>query len=59
MQANQAQVLHQLTHFQSALADLEHALRSGQTEALHALIAQASQARAGWHLQSGHASPES
>ena len=59
LHANQAQVLHQLTFFQSALADLEQALHRGDAEALQTLIARASQARAGWHLQSGHASPES
>ncbi len=51
LSANSAEVLRQVAHFRSALAQFETALTSGDTQALQCLIQQASDVRASWQLQ--------
>jgi prephenate dehydrogenase len=55
LNANQAEVLAQMTHFRSALDAFENALKQGNTAALQQLIQQASAVRSGWTLQAGNA----
>jgi len=52
LSANRTEVLAQLAHFQTALAQLEAAMQQGDTAALQQLIQQASSVRSGWALQS-------
>jgi prephenate dehydrogenase len=52
LSANRTEVLAQLVHFQTALAQLEAAMQHGDTTALQQLIQQASSVRSGWALQS-------
>ena len=54
LSANRTEVLAQLAHFQTALAQLEVAMQQGDTTALQQLIQQASDVRAGWSLQAGN-----
>jgi prephenate dehydrogenase len=49
--ANQAEVLAQSRHFRRALDQLEAAMQAGDAHMLQTLIHQASEARAGWHMQ--------
>jgi len=51
LSANRTEVLAQLAHFQTALAQLEAAMQQGDTTALQQLIQQASDVRSGWSLQ--------
>jgi prephenate dehydrogenase len=51
LSANRTEVLAQLAHFQTALAQLEAAMQQGDTTALQQLIQQASDVRSGWALQ--------
>ena len=55
LSANRTEVLAQLAHFQTALAQLEAAMQHGDTTALQQLIQQASSVRSGWALQAGNA----
>ena len=55
--ANRTEVLAQLAHFQSSLAQFEAAIQQGDTTGLQQLIQQASDVRSGWALQSGPAHP--
>ena len=48
--ANRAQVLAQLSQFQTALQELEKTIENNDLQALHRLIGQASQARSTWRL---------
>jgi prephenate dehydrogenase len=48
--ANRAQVLAQLSQFQTALQELEKTIENNDLQALHRLIDQASQARSTWRL---------
>jgi prephenate dehydrogenase len=54
LSANRTEVLAQLAHFQTALAQLEAAMQQGDTTALQQLIQQASSVRSGWALQAGN-----
>jgi len=54
LSANRTEVLAQLAHFQTALAQLEVAMQQGDTTALQQLIQQASDVRADWSLQAGN-----
>jgi prephenate dehydrogenase len=56
LSANQSEVLSQIKHFKTALAQLEDALKNQDTQALQSLIAQASQVRSAWKLQATDAS---
>ena len=51
LSANQAEVLSQMGYFKQALAQLEDALKSQDTQALQSLITKASQVRSHWKLQ--------
>ena len=51
LSANRTEVLTQLAHFQTALAQLEAAMQQGDTTGLQQLIQQASDVRSGWALQ--------
>jgi prephenate dehydrogenase len=53
LSANQSEVLTQISHFRAALDKFENALTSGDTQALQALIQQASDVRGAWTLN-GH-----
>ena len=55
LSANQSEVLTQLAHFQSSLAQFQAAIQSNNTPALQQLIQQASDVRSGWALQTGNA----
>ena len=55
LSANHAEVRTQLAHFRAALDQFDHALQSGNTAALQALIQQASDVRSAWTLQAGNA----
>ncbi len=55
LSANQTEVLKQIGHFRTALAQFENALKQGDTSALQQLIQQASEVRSGWSLQAGDA----
>ena len=57
LSANRTEVLAQLAHFQSSLAQFEAAMQQGDTTGLQQLIQQASDERSGWALQSGSAQP--
>ena len=48
--ANREELLKQSARFRHTLDAMEHAIRSGNTEALEDLIRQASEARAGWQM---------
>ena len=50
LSANQSEVLTQISHFRAALNQFENALTSGDTQALQALIQQASDVRGAWTL---------
>ena len=50
LSANQSEVLTQISHFRAALDQFENALTSGDTQALQALIQQASDVRGAWTL---------
>lgn len=50
LSANQSEVLTQISHFRTALDQFENALTSGDTQALQALIQQASEVRGAWTL---------
>ena len=50
LSANQSEVLTQISHFRTALNQFENALTSGDTQALQALIQQASDVRGAWTL---------
>ena len=50
LSANQSEVLTQISHFRTALDQFENALTSGDTQALQALIQQASDVRGAWTL---------
>jgi len=54
LSANRTEVLAQLAHFQTALAQLEVAMQQGDTTALQQLIQQASDVRTGWSLSAGN-----
>ena len=55
LSANRTEVLAQLAHFQSSLAQFEAAMQQGDTTGLQQLIQQASDVRSGWALPSGTA----
>jgi prephenate dehydrogenase len=55
LSANRTEVLAQLAHFQSSLAQFEAAMQQGDTTGLQQLIEQASDVRSGWALPSGTA----
>ncbi|MEK7344919.1 MAG: prephenate dehydrogenase/arogenate dehydrogenase family protein [Pseudomonadota bacterium] len=55
LSANHAEVLTQVGHFRAALAQLENALKQGDTHTLEQLIDQASSVRSAWTLQAGNA----
>lgn len=55
LSANHAEVLTQVGHFRAALAQLENALKQGDTHSLEQLIDQASSVRSAWTLQAGNA----
>ena len=55
LSANHAEVLMQVAHFKTALAQFENALKHGDTAALQQLIQQASDVRSAWTLQAGNA----
>ena len=48
--ANREEILKQTQHFRHALDAMEHVVRTGNLEALEALIRSASDARAGWQM---------
>jgi prephenate dehydrogenase len=50
--ANREELLKQSARFRHTLDAMEHVIRSGNTEALEDLIRQASEARAGWQMNS-------
>lgn len=50
LSANQSEVMTQISHFRAALDQFENALTSGDTQALQALIQQASDVRGAWTL---------
>ena len=54
LSANRTEVLAQLAHFQSSLAQFEAAMQQGDTTGLQQLIQQASDVRSGWALQAGN-----
>ena len=51
LSANRTEVLAQLAHFQTALAQLKTAMQQGDTSGLQQLIQQASSVRSSWALQ--------
>lgn len=55
LSANRAEVLTQVAHFRTALAEFENTLKQGDTAALQNLIQQASDVRSAWTLQAGNA----
>jgi len=55
LSANHAEVLTQVGHFRTAIEQFETALKQGDTQALQALIQQASDVRSAWTLQAGNA----
>ena len=50
--SNREELLKQSERFRQALDAMEHAIKSGNAEALEDLIRAASEARAGWHMHS-------
>src|SRR6187402_3174703 len=52
LMANREEVLKQTQRFRHALDAMEHVVKTGNTEALEALIRSASEARAGWQMNS-------
>ena len=48
--ANREEILKQTKAFRHTLDAMEHVIRTGNTEALEALIKAASDARAGWQM---------
>ena len=48
--ANREEILKQTQRFRHALDAMEHVIKTGNTEALEALIRSASEARAGWQM---------
>ena len=48
--ANREEILKQTQRFRHALDAMEHVVKTGNTEALEALIRSASEARAGWQM---------
>ncbi|MEO6897517.1 MAG: prephenate dehydrogenase dimerization domain-containing protein, partial [Caldimonas sp.] len=52
LMANREEILKQTLHFRHTLDAMEHVVRTGNSEALEALIRSASEARAGWQMNS-------
>ena len=52
LMANREEILKQTQRFRHALDAMEHVVKTGNTEALEALIRSASDARAGWQMNS-------
>jgi len=52
LMANREEILKQTQRFRHALDAIEHVVKTGNTEALEALIRSASEARAGWQMNS-------
>jgi len=52
LMANREEILKQTQRFRHALDAMEHVVKTGNTEALEALIRSASEARAGWQMNS-------
>ena len=50
LMANREEILKQTQHFRHTLDAMEHVVKTGNTEALEALIRSASEARAGWQM---------
>jgi prephenate dehydrogenase len=52
LMANREEILKQTQHFRHTLDAMEHVVRTGNAEALEALIRNASEARGGWQMNS-------
>jgi prephenate dehydrogenase len=59
LMSNREEILKQTQRFRHTLDAMEHVIKSGNIEALEDLIKSASEARAGWQMNSGKPTPKS